>query len=174
MTKKIGILGGSFDPIHNAHLAMAKTALKKFKLDEIIFVPTGIQPLKRKIFAPKKDRLNMVRLATGKNSKFKVSRIELDRKGISYAVDTFRKLKRQYKNAKLYYIIGMDSLRDLPRWKRPEELLEYCELIVFGRPGFMDISATQIRKRLKAKRSIKNLIPPKVLNYIKKKGLYGR
>jgi len=199
--KKIGILGGTFNPVHNGHIALAKKALKEFGLEEVIFVPTGLPPHKSdRDLAPKKDRMKMVRLSVKGHKMFGVSRIEMNRKGYSYAVDTFKKLKRRFGgDAKLLYIMGLDSINSILSWKKPLDLFKLCYFLIATRPGSklrtfkrimkfppvsinkdkvelfelrMDVSSSDIRERLKKGRNIDRMVPKAVLEYIKKKGLY--
>lgn len=223
--KKIGIMGGTFNPIHNGHLALAKAAKKKFKLDRIIFIPSGTPPHKKgqKVIG-KEARYEMVKLAIQGIKDYSVSRLELDRPGPSYAVDTFRALQKKYgAETKLFYIMGLDSLNDVLTWHKPEELSKLCEIIVASRrverleksmvkgglsnqpltnyhssrptdqpkplglssrpthqPSFYfhnlkldeDVSSSNIRKRIKAGKSVSRLVPKIVESYIKRKGLY--
>ena len=184
-------MGGTFNPIHKGHLALAKKAMVEFALDKVIFIPTGTPPhKKRREIINKEDRCKMVKLAAKGVSKFSVSRIELDRKGVSYAVDTFKKLKKKFGSAtKLFYIMGLDSLNEILEWKRPLELFKLCEFIVATRPGARaktfrrlgkihlmelrkDISSSVIRNRLKAGKSVKRFLPKAVANYIRRNKLY--
>ncbi len=189
--KRLGILGGTFNPIHNGHLAMAEKALKEFKLDEIIFIPTNIPPHKDLAeLIDKEDRFKMVKLAIEGKERFSISRIELDREGTSYAIDTFKELNK--KGDKLYYIIGMDSLNEMMEWKDPLSLFSYCEFIVAKRPGENEdspllkshankihvmnlnenVSATNIRHMIVEGEQVSELISKEVLEYIQDKGLY--
>ncbi|MDD5382766.1 MAG: nicotinate-nucleotide adenylyltransferase [Candidatus Margulisbacteria bacterium] len=199
--KRIGIMGGTFNPVHKGHLALAKAAKAEFALDHIIFIPSGNPPHKRPTeVIDKEHRYKMVRLAIKGMKGFTVSRIELDRPGFSYAVDTFTALKRKYgKSAKLFYIMGLDSINEILDWKKPLELFRLCEFIVGTRPGTRirtfrrlvkfpplqkevdqihlmelreNISASEIREKLKAGRSVSRLIPKSVANYIRKHNLY--
>ena len=199
--KKIGILGGTFNPVHKGHLRIAEIARKEFKLDKVVFVPSGIPPHKPKAgIAPKSDRYEMVKIAIKPYKKFDASRIELDRPGYSYAVDTFNDLKRDYgKTSKLYYIMGLDSINDILSWKKPLELFKMCEFIVATRPGAkirsfkrvmkfppiklnadkihivetkFDIASSEIREDVKKGRPILRRVPKEIAEYIEKKGLY--
>lgn len=199
--KKIGVLGGTFNPPHLGHISLAKKALQEFGLDLIIFIPTGTPPHKTKEYiAPKNHRYNMTKLAVKENKKFKISKIEINKKGYSYAVDTFKKLIKNYgKNAELFYIVGMDSINTIFDWKKPLELFKFCKFIIAGRPGQtfktfkrimkfppisqnkdkitimplnIHISSTEIRDRIKEGKDISKLVPPRVLEYIKKYNLY--
>ena len=191
---RIGIMGGTFNPIHLGHLALAKAAKKEFALDQIIFIPSGNPPHKKAgEVLDKEERFKMVKLATRGIPGYIVSRIELDRPGFSFAVDTFNALKNKYgEKAKLFYIMGLDSINEILEWRKPLELFKLCEFIVGTRPGTKirtfrrlvkfppvnlmelkeDISASEIRQKLKAGRSVSQLLPKVVDNYIKRKGLY--
>ena len=192
--KRIGIMGGTFNPIHNGHLALAKVALEEFALDKVIFIPSGTPPHKRhQEVIDKEDRYQMVKLAINKIKGFEASRIELERPGFSYAVDTFSDLRKKCgKACKLFYIMGLD-------WKKPLELFKLCEFIVGTRPGTKirtfkrlvkfppvqqevdkihlmelneNISASEIRERVKAGRSVKKIVPRVVESYIGRHKLY--
>ncbi|HVN67051.1 MAG TPA: nicotinate-nucleotide adenylyltransferase [Candidatus Sulfotelmatobacter sp.] len=199
--KRIGIMGGTFNPVHKGHLALAKAAQKEFALDQVIFIPSGNPPHKAaKEVIDKEERLAMVRLAIRGRKSWTASRLEMDRPGYSYAVDTFRSLRRKYgARTKLFYIMGLDSVNELLDWKKPLELFKLCEFIVGTRPGAKirafrrlvkfpplqkevdkihllelkeDISASEIRGRLKAKLSTGKYLPAIVERYIKQKRLY--
>ncbi|MFA4843767.1 MAG: nicotinate-nucleotide adenylyltransferase [Candidatus Margulisiibacteriota bacterium] len=171
--KRIGIMGGTFNPIHKGHLALAKAAQKEFALDEIIFIPSGNPPHKAAAGVIDKElRLEMVKLAIWGKRKYSVSRIELDRPGFSYAVDTFRALKKKYgSRAKLFFIMGLDSINELLDWKKPLELFKLCSFIVFPRQK-EDISSSQIRTKIRAGRPVGRVVPKRVEAFIKQKGLY--
>lgn len=199
--KRIGIMGGTFNPIHKGHLALAKAAQKEFALDKIIFIPSGTPPHKALgEVIDKEDRFKMVKRAIKGLENYTASRIELDRPGYSYAVDTFGDLKIKHgKSAKLFYIMGLDSINEILEWKKPLELFKLCEFIVGTRPGTKirsfrrlvkfpplqkevdkihlmelkeNISASDIREKLKAGKPVGNLIPKVVEEYIKERGLY--
>jgi nicotinate-nucleotide adenylyltransferase len=201
--KRIGIMGGTFNPIHKGHLALAKAAQAEFALDELIFIPSGTPPHKAAGSVIDKElRLEMVKLALWGIKNYSVSRIELDRPGYSYAIDTFNALKKKYgSRAKLFYIMGLDSINELLDWKKPLELFKLCEFIVGTRPGTKlrafrrlvkfpplqkevdrihllelkeDISASQIRAKLKVGKSVARLVPKIVKEYISKYGLYKK
>ena len=197
---KTGILGGTFDPVHNAHLLIAGEALRRLELDEVLFIPTSDTPLKEDtVITPVEHRVRMVELAIAGNPVFRLSRIEIDRAGISYTVDTLAEIKQSPGNdSELYFIIGLDSLKTLPRWKGPDRIIEMCRLVTVLRPGYNvpdideleksipgiterliiiddlapDISATDIRRRVAAGLSINDLVPEPVEQYILKNGLY--
>jgi len=194
-------MGGTFNPIHQGHLALAKAAWHQFYLDEIIFIPTGTPPHKAlgKVI-DKEHRFSMVKLAIRKNKKFKASRLEIDRQGVSFAVDTFHQLREKFgPKVKLFFIMGLDSINEILEWKKPLELFKLCEFIVGTRPGAKprtfrrmlkfpplkdqinkiylmelneNISASEIRERLKTGKSAAKLIPRAVLAYIKQNKLY--
>ena len=199
--KRIGIMGGTFNPVHLGHLALARAAKAEFALDRVIFIPSGNPPHKADgEVIGKEDRYRMVKLAIKGEKDFSASRIELDRPGYSYAVDTFAALKKKFgQKSKLFYIMGLDSINEILDWKKPLELFKMCEFIVGTRPGTKirtfrrlvkfpplqkevdkinlmelkeDISASAIREKLKAGRSAGKLLPPAVAAYIKRKGLY--
>ena len=199
--KRIGILGGSFNPIHKGHLGIAKKAVEVFDLDEVIFVPTGLPPHKDpKELEDKEARYQMVLKAIHPFPNYRASRVELDRKGYCYAIDTLNRLKQELgEKNKLYYIVGMDSINEILEWKKPLELFDYCDFIVATRPKTkirtlkrllkfpplsarksqitvvevrLNLSATEIRDMLKNGKSIKKLVPASVADYIERHGLY--
>jgi nicotinate-nucleotide adenylyltransferase len=199
--KRIGIMGGTFNPVHKGHLALAKAAKEEFALDQIVFIPSGTPPHKALgNVIDKNERFKMVKLAVKGVRSYSVSRIELERPGYSYAIDTFRTLKKRFgKGAKLFYIMGLDSISEILEWKKPLELFKLCEFIVGTRPGTKlrtfrrlvkfpplqkevdkihlmelkeNVSASEIRARLKAGKSAGRLLPAAVEAYIKKEGLY--
>lgn len=187
---RIGILGGTFDPIHNGHIHLARELCKRLALKKIIFIPTYIPPHKPDTkISSGIHRYNMVKLAIARSKKFELSDIELKRKGRSYSVDTLRQLKRRYgKRVQLFFITGSDSLKDINKWRDTEEILKLCTFVVVKRPGFRvrnadhcfpildinakDASSSDIRRRLKNHRSITRLVPARVRDYIEKCGLY--
>ena len=134
---KLGLLGGSFNPIHTGHLAIAGHVLDKLQLDRVLFIPTGDPPHKRDgSLAPAKDRYEMVRLAIADTPSFGLSDIELMRTGKSYTIDTVRTLQHQSSSSTdLYFLIGLDAFLDLPNWRSPQELLRLCRFVVVPRPG---------------------------------------
>ncbi len=198
---KIGIMGGTFDPIHYGHLAMAEEVRLKFKLDRIIFIPSGNPPHKtEQNIADKRHRYMMTLLATETNEFFEVSRDEIDRQGYTYTIDTIRNLKQQSKGRdNIYFITGADNVNQILKWKEAEQLLKSCKFIMTTRPGFtydeivkgvqyleenydskinlievpsFAISSTDIRQRVKNNISIKYLLPETVEKYIYKHKLY--
>jgi len=195
-----GVFGGTFDPIHRGHLVVAEEMRAKLGLVEVLFIPTGQPWLKsNRAVSPAKQRLEMVRLATRVNPHFKVSTIETDRSGPSYTVDTMEVLRRQAGDeAELWFFLGSDVLAELPKWKEPLRLIQLCRLAAFARPGFplppleplelaipglsqrvtsvevsqIDISASEIRRRVAQGVSIHDLVPEAVEGYIEEHGLY--
>ena len=191
--KRIGISGGTFNPIHLGHLFMAQTALEKFDLEKIIFVPSFWPPHKgRQNILGASQRLEMARLAVRDNPSFEVSDAEINRGGKSYTIDTLRYFHRQYpSDTKFFFILGYDSFADLHRWHQINELLKMVSFIVINRPGFnpanhripqrkvfsavmpgLDISSSYIRKSLRSHKTVKYLVPESVLEYICKNNLY--
>ena len=197
---KIGILGGTFDPIHNGHLAIAEEARAYLNLTEVLFLPAG-QPWTKsdRSISPAHHRIAMINLALEARPYFKLSTIETEHQGPSYTVDTLTKLKAQPAEVSdLYFILGWDSLAQLPRWKEPSKLIEMCFLVAVPRPGYsrpdmkrleaeipgiskkvilrdkprLDVSATDIRNRVAQGLSISRLVPKGVEKYIKENGLY--
>lgn len=189
--KKVCIIGGSFNPIHIGHLILANTVLEELNLDEMIFVPCYIQPLKGdKDFASSTHRLEMVKLAIQSNPEFTLSDIEINRKGKSYTVDTLKFFKKKYEN--LYFVIGADNIKDFHKWKEPDTILKIANLIVTNRGGIniqipekirgkkiisctipqIEISSTMIREKIRNGQSIKYLVPEAVENYIIQNNLY--
>ena len=189
--KRIGILGGTFNPIHLGHLVLAEEARQFLRLEKVLFVPTNLPPHKgRRGLAPAQKRLDMVSLAIKSNPFFVVSDLELVRGGISYSVETVNKFRARFAGAKFYFIVGADFLKEFSSWKDIRILSKICKFAVARRPGFafkrlprnmqaikvapLDISSTDIRKRLKNKQSIRYLVPEEVRRYILKKRLYRK
>ncbi len=198
--KKIGIIGGSFDPIHNGHLKTAEFVYQQLGLEKMIFIPAFIAPHKIGMeYAPAEHRYQMTLLATQGNPHFCVSDIELKRKGVSYTYDTIAALHGYYGDGyDLYFIIGADSVAELDTWTKVREIMGLCTFVAATRPGFapevqkvieyfgelgktkikwlntpeMDISSTDIRQRVQDNCSINGLVPAEVEEYIYQKGLY--
>lgn len=197
---RLGILGGTFDPIHLGHLIIAEEARLQLSLDKVLFIPTG-QPYLRSSqpSANGQHRLAMVRLAVEDNPRFEVSTVELEREGPTYTVDTLLELREEHgPEAELFLIIGQDSLNDLPRWHRPQELVQLCTLVVAPRPGanpvrediarsavpgvaanarilrspLIGISGTELRRRAGAGVTLRYWVPPAVEEYIHAHRLY--
>lgn len=190
---RLGVMGGTFDPIHLGHLVAASEVLHNFGLDRIVFVPTG-RPWQKARYTDPEDRWLMATLAAASHPHFAVSRMELDRRGPTYTVDTMSALRRFYgEDTALYFIIGADAAARLSTWQGIENLGDLVEMIAVTRPGFelediaprpgwpvvhrMDmppvgVSSTDIRRRVRAGEPIDYLVPAPVADYIKERGLY--
>jgi nicotinate-nucleotide adenylyltransferase len=193
--KKVGILGGTFDPIHMGHLVLAEQVREKFQLERVIFIPCASPPHKtEQKLSPADDRFEMTKLALEGNPYFFVSDIELKREGLSYTVETLRELKEFYRDSEIYFLTGSDVLDEITTWKDPEEIYKLAKIVIGVRPGFdkfdpenhfakksiiveitgIDISSTQIREKVRKGESIKYLVPSKVEEYIKNRNLYKK
>jgi nicotinate-nucleotide adenylyltransferase len=192
--KKVGIMGGTFDPIHIGHLIAAEQARDACGLDEVWFIPTHSPPHKHAPTGASPDhRLAMVRLAIADYPPFRLSDLEIRRGGVSYTIDTVERLTADRPDTQFAYIIGADMVEYLPRWHRIEEIAAKITFIGLARPGYtldgelpewlrrrvttveiplIDISSTAIRARIRAGRSVRFLIPPPVQAYIEENGLY--
>ena len=200
--KRVGIIGGSFDPVHTGHLVIAQDALEKLELSEIVFVPAAIPPHKRHMQqADAVHRYGMLQLATEADFRFSVSDVEIQRGGISYTIDTVRHLQEERPDDNWMLIVGSDTLVDLHNWYKIDELLGLCEVASFLRPGessleaigrkvalpeasrkklleniieahLIEISSTEIRMRVAEGLSIRYLVPAEVEMYIFEHGLY--
>ena len=191
MRRRIGLLGGTFNPIHLGHLALAEEARERLRLDEVRFIPSAHPPLKHDPgLAPAKDRLQMVRLAIAGHPAFRVSDMEIRRGGISYTMDTLRQVRDRYgARAKLFFIVGSDACRQLRDWRGFPAFLRLCQFVIATRPGFrptalprglmtldiplLDISATDIRRRIAQGRTIRYLVPDTVRFYINRHRLFA-
>jgi nicotinate-nucleotide adenylyltransferase len=189
---KLGVMGGTFDPIHYGHLLTAEEALQQFSLDAVIFVPTGQPWMKEhEAVSGPEDRYLMTVIATASNPRFRVSRMEVDRDGPTYTVDTLRSLKDEHgAEADLFFVTGADAILEIVGWKDPEELFELAHFIAATRPGYdiaafdahpaitvmnipaLAISSTDIRARVRDGRPIRYLVPEGVNSYVAKAGLY--
>jgi nicotinate-nucleotide adenylyltransferase len=194
---RLGVLGGSFDPVHAGHVRLAETAHEQADLDRVIFVPAGYQWRKAdQRMAPAGDRCEMVRLAIAAHPHFELATLEVEREGPSYSDVTLEALKEERPDAELVFILGQDTLADLPNWHAPGRVLELATLAVAGRaesggsaasealPGGLrgrvvwldmppvNVSATDIRERVRAGRSIEGLVPDAVREYIAAESLY--
>ena len=195
MATRTGIFGGSFNPPHIAHLIIAETIRDQFELDRVIWIPNYSPPHKPSVdIAEAHHRYTMTQLAIKGHDAFTISPIEIDRKGISYTLDTLKSLKRSATSAELYLMIGGDSLYDFMKWNRPLEIVELSPLIVYHRdaqrsspsaiethyPGrifhasgqLLHISSTSIRQKIKEGSSIRYLVPEQIRSYIHKNKLY--
>jgi nicotinate-nucleotide adenylyltransferase len=188
---RVGILGGTFDPPHNAHIIMAETALRVVPLARVLFMPSPDPPLKSGTgVTPYRERLEMVRLAIDGRSGLELSLLEEFRTGPSFTVDLVRHYRAVLGDEPLL-ILGADSVCDLPRWREPETILSLATLIVFPRTGYsthvpvkgnasvilfespvIDISSTDIRERVRSGRTVESLVPASVLEFVLDKGLY--
>ena len=190
-TERIGILGGSFDPVHCGHITIARAALRAAQLDRVLFMPAAKQPFKRRgSHAPDAARLDMVRLAIKGEPRFEPCALELERGGVSYLFDTLTELKKRHPRAQLFFIIGMDSLRDLRLWYRAAELPALCTFLVAARPGVeppenapvhtlipcraKNVSSSDIRERVAKNLPIRYLVPRAVASRIACHGLYTK
>ena len=189
--KRIGILGGSFDPIHFGHLLMAQSAAEALKLDTVFFVPTFCSPFKTSHPLPDAaKRLVMVKEAIKGNKVFKLYDGEIRREKVSYTIDTLKELKLKFPQGRFYLLMGADNLRSFHRWKDPQGILSLAKLVILNRPGFdrnypkcwpyvkinmpaVDISSSDIRQRLKINKSIWYLTPKAVIRYISRHRLYA-
>ena len=188
----IGVFGGSFDPVHNAHLRMAETALKEFSLDKIIFVPAYVPPHKNKLVASEKDRYNMLFNVTKDIEKYEIDTYEIDSQKVVYSYQMLDYIKSKNSSDTIKMIIGADSFNQLLSWKNSEYIVKKYGFIVFPRPNvetdlkspyykyclfskqvMEDISSTQIRQYLKDNKDISVLVPQQVADYIKINGLYS-
>jgi nicotinate-nucleotide adenylyltransferase len=196
MGRRVGVMGGTFDPIHHGHLVTAEEAVVQFGLEQVVFVPTGRPWMKAdRDVSPSEDRYLMTVVATASNPRFSVSRVEIDREGPTYTVDTLRRLADEYPDAELYFITGADAILEIFDWKDPEDVLGLAHFIAATRPGYdlarfeaaapthhpkvstMDIpalaiSSSDIRSRVRERRAIRYLLPEGVKSYIEKQGLY--
>lgn len=196
---KLGVLGGTFDPPHNGHLLIAREALTQLGLTQVLFAPTRQPPHKNAAaHTAIEHRIEMTRLAIATEPQFVLSRVDVDRAGPTYTVDTLRILREQFgARAELFFIMGMDSLAHILTWRAPEQLIQLCRLAVFQRPGFganldeleqkipglrarvvflkssaLDIAASDLQKRVRAGQSIAHLVPGAVARYIADNHLY--
>ena len=182
--QKIGIYGGTFDPVHHAHLILARFALEKFALEKIIFVPTRVSPHKNNSVAIPETRLQMLRSAIEGEPQFEVDDCELQRDPPSYTIDTVQTLKGKHAGAHLFLLIGDDNLAGLPSWRGFDDLRHMVTFIVLQRAltpvaheyltvdRRIDISATEIRQRITSGRPIRFLVPRAVEQIIRANGLY--
>jgi nicotinate-nucleotide adenylyltransferase len=183
---RVGIFGGTFDPVHVGHLAIANAALESLPLDRVVFIPAKRAPLKEHgPVASEADRLDMLELAVAGEPRFSVSRVELDREGPSYTVDTLERLAGA---DELFLILGGDAIADIGRWKDPERIAKLATLVVAERPGApertrnasvvafdaprLDISSRELRARSARGRSLRYLVPDPVWRHIEARGLY--
>ncbi|MCX6463100.1 MAG: nicotinate-nucleotide adenylyltransferase [Pseudonocardiales bacterium] len=190
--RKIGVMGGTFDPVHHGHLVAASEVADRFGLDEVVFVPTG-QPWQKEArrVSPAEERYLMTVVATASNPRFTVSRVDIDRRGPTYTVDTLRDLHAQLPDADLYFITGADALGAILSWRDVDELFGLAHFVGVTRPGYeleddhlpagsvslvevpaMAISSTDCRRRVAEGHPVWYLVPDGVVQYIAKRGLY--
>lgn len=199
---KIGVLGGAFNPPHKGHLLIAEKVLKKFKLDKVFFIPAGVPALIKEDLAPAKDRLKMTGLLIKKEPRFSVLDYEIRKKKKAYTLETLEYLKNKFKGAKIFWLIGEDSFREIVegKWEKSRGLLDMAQFIVSARPFHpfnlktipkkfkknfekaskkviffklsLPISATEIREKIKRGEKMSNYLTKEVLDYIKRKRLY--
>jgi len=195
--RRVGLLGGTFDPVHFGHLRLAEEAREAAQLDQVLFIPAARSPFKPdRSLTEAHHRYVMLQLAIGTNLAFDVSDIELRRCGISYTIDTVRQLSEQMPDAQLFLIMGLDSLAEFPRWRESGQIVRLCSLLVGARPGYeanpilaqlpeairaavrlipsvsLDISATQLRTFAREGRTLRYLTPDDVIEYIRNHQLY--
>lgn len=186
--RKIGILGGTFDPPHVGHLIIAEEVRLALELEEIWFIPTYTPPHKEDAITKAYDRIKMTELAIQSNPYFKINTIEIERKGKSYTIDTIAELRRLYPDCEFYFIIGGDMVEYLPNWHRIDELVGMVKFVGVERTGYgmdppydvikveiplIDISSSALRNFLRNNRSVNYLVPEAVFAYIRREGLYG-
>ncbi len=194
---RIGLLGGTFDPVHYGHLRLAEEARAAAGLEQVIFIPAARSPFKPdRLLSDAHHRLEMVRLAISSNPAFAVSDLEIARGGVSYTIDTVRQLSEQLPEAQLFLIMGLDSLASFEQWREPLEIVRLCTLLVGARPGYapepilnrlpeairravrlipstaLDISATQLRELTRTGGTLRYLTPDNVIEYIQTHHLY--
>ncbi len=198
--KKIGIIGGTFNPIHIGHLIIAEQAYDQFDLDKVLFMPANVPPHKRgEDIESDRNRIEMVRLAIEDNPHFELSLVEMERDAISYTVDTLQLLTKEYPDTEFYFIMGGDSIASIEKWREPATIMNLCHLLACVRDELdderlsdqisylndkykstiqkinipmMDISSTLIRNRTKHQLSIRYMVPDKVMSYILRYHLY--
>ena len=187
---RLGVFGGTFDPPHLGHLIVASDIYAELELDRLVFVPAAAPPHKRgRVHASAERRLEMVRAAVAADPRFTVDDLELQREGESYSVDTLREFRAREPDAELFFIIGVDQLREIDSWRQPEEVARLATLVVVSREGDeadldmafpvravsvtrIDLSATRIRERVERREPIRYLVPDEVREIIEREKLY--
>ena len=190
--QRLGLLGGTFDPFHNGHLVAATAAMDAFSLDRVVLVPTG-QPWQKSSYSPAEDRVMMTSLGAATDQRLSVSRIEVDRRGATYTIDTLESFRGFFPDTALFFIMGTDAFRALASWHRVNELGGLAEMIVVHRPPFepvelpteagwpkvhmleiegLEVSSTEIRKRVADGREIIDLVPAAIGRLIHSRSLY--
>ncbi|GKS80944.1 putative nicotinate-nucleotide adenylyltransferase [Ligilactobacillus pabuli] len=186
--KRVGLMGGTFNPVHNGHLIVADQVASQLGLDQVVFLPDNLPPhVDKKEAIAAKDRVKMVRMAIAGNEKFTLDTLEVDRGGVSYTYDTIKELKARHPDVDYYFIIGGDMVEYLPKWNRIDELVKMVKFVGVKRTGAkmnskypilwvdvptIDISSTLIRNKIKQGCSIRYLVPDAVAEYLKEEGLY--
>jgi nicotinate-nucleotide adenylyltransferase len=193
MGERIGVMGGTFDPIHHGHLVAGSEVAALYNLSEVVFVPTG-EPWQKgsRTVSPREDRYLMTVLATATNPQFSVSRIDIDRPGLTYTIDTLRDLAAEHPDAELFFITGADALAQILDWQSADELFSLAHFVGVSRPGYplalderfpkgtvslleipaLTISSSDCRKRVNSGLPIWYLVPDPVVRYISKRRLY--
>lgn len=197
---RIGLFGGTFDPVHLGHLVLAEQCREQCELDEVWFIPAGRPPHKtEQSISSGKIRAEMLEFATAGHAQFRVNQVELQRDELSFTVDTLRRLKSEDPSRELFFLIGADSLIDLPKWREPEQIGQLCTIVAVNRPGSdvgssewvrqhlpaglferiiqvavpgIEISSRDLRQRIQSGRSIRYMVPRAVETYIMQHGLY--
>lgn len=197
---KVGILGGTFDPVHYGHLEIAKQALRELSLDELIIIPANMQPFKLNVpVTIGTHRIEMLKLAFEGVDKIEISYYELDKDEVSYTIHTLNEFKKKYPNGEIWFLLGTDAFLKIEQWKNAKELLTGYNLIVGSRPGYkeeeldrqirhleqtyltrihkidnkkLNISSTEIKNRIRQGRTLEKLVPPAVERYINQHALY--
>ncbi len=188
---RIGLFGGTYNPIHNGHLIVAQDIVRKLKLDKIIFIPCGVPPHKvGHDMLSSEHRYNMVKLAIKGDPEFELSDIEVKRDGKSYSIDTVMHFKKEYPEARIFFIIGADILTALHTWKDIDRLINECEFVIMTRPNHraraakvrnvghflnvrdIEVSSTEIRSLIRSGRSVRYMVPKEVEKYINEHKLF--
>lgn len=186
--KRVGLFGGSFDPVHNGHLAVADYLTANDLVDEVVFVPVGLPWQKAKPVASAADRKSMLELSISKTPKFKFSSLEIDRPGVSYTIDTVEELLKKAPQDEIYLVLGADAANSIPTWHRVEELVNRVKLLIIAREQqavtnleidfqfvnmpLVDVSSSMVRKLVSQGLSISHLVPKEVASYISGHKLY--
>jgi nicotinate-nucleotide adenylyltransferase len=189
---RLGIFGGSFDPPHVGHLLAATDAFEALRLDKLIFVPASVQPLKAgHATATAPQRLAMVRLLVGEDERFGVDAVEIERAGLSYTVDTLETFAHRFPNAERFFLVGEDAMTTFGAWREPQQILALARLAILRRAGatdgegsshadgtialstrLVDVSSTEIRERMRTRKSIRGFVPDSVAAFIERERLY--
>jgi nicotinate-nucleotide adenylyltransferase len=185
---RLGILGGTFDPIHRGHIAAARAAMECAGLDRVIFIPAAVPPHRSATVAGARDRLEMTRLAIDDEKGFEVSDVEVRRPGVSYTVDTLRELRHLYPDDELFLVLGWDAAKLFPTWRDPEEVRRLASLVIVTRPGSgaptgtsdvvcerptPDVSGSELRHAIAEGKPVGQWLPEAVARYIAERHLYG-